>query len=90
MSLLNSIQYDIEPYVQKRLDILDALAKSDSVYQNMFAEYVQLEIQFFAIEELIPAEQRDIIWDYLGICDAMTHRLAELACIYMEFPGPEP
>ena len=90
MNQLDSIQYTIEPWLQKRLDILDTIAKCDSIYQNMFAEYTQLEKQFFAIEQLIPAEQRDIIWDYFDVCNAMTHRLAELACMYMEFPKSKP
>ena len=90
MNPLDSIQYTIEPIVQKRLCILEQIAKGDPIYQNMLAEYVDLEKQFFAIEECIPAEHRDIIWDYFDICDAMTHRLAELACLYMEFPPIKP
>lgn len=76
----------IEPYIQRRLDILEAIARGDETYRQMFEVYKELEESFHAVEAQIPAEQLDVILDYFGICDAMTHRVTELACEYMEFP----
>ena len=77
----------IDVVVQQKINVVEAIAKGDEVYINMFSELRQLERRFFEIEPSIPPEDRDVMWDYFGLCEDMTHRLLEIACKYMNFPG---
>ena len=78
--------YKIDPLIQRKLDLIHAIAKGDEIYQEMFSQLRQLERDFYDIEPAIPPEHRDKMWDFFGMSEAMTHRLLELACLYMEFP----
>lgn len=71
---MNQVSRKWMEYVQMR-------AQNDPVYQQMFLEYRKLERRFMQIEKEIPVQYRDVLWDYFGLCDDMTLRLAEIACI---------
>lgn len=78
----------VEPYIQRRLDILEAMAKGDDTYRLLREALDEQEERYLAIESSIPADLRDIILDYFDLREAMAHRLTELACKYMELPSP--
>jgi len=53
-------------------------AEKDSRYQKMLMECRQLEHLFLQLEETLLPEQRDIIWDYLMICEDMNQLLLKI------------
>jgi len=86
MDDFSSIDHKIDPIIQRKIDLITALAMEDEIYQQMFSQLRRLERDFYDIEPSIPPEHRDKLWDFFGMSEAMTHRLLELACLYMEFP----
>lgn len=77
----------IDAVVQQKINVVEAIAKGDEVYIDLFSKLKRLEQVFFEIEPSIPPEHRDVMWDYFGLCEDMTHRLLEIACKYMNFPS---
>lgn len=71
---------------QKKLKVLEAIANGGETYRQMFQEYRTAEEHFKHLESLLPQEQRDIFWDYLGSCEDLSRRMLELACLHMMFP----
>lgn len=72
--------------IQNRMQVIDLLANGDHVYFAMLKELRTLERCYDAVLSAIPPEQRDILCDYLSLCEEMSHRKLELACTYMRFP----
>ena len=60
----------------------------DPCYQSMLAENRILEKKYDAILQTLPAEQQDIICDFVSQCEAMSWRMLEFACeILTKMPG---
>ena len=53
-------------------------AEKDPRYRKMLMECRQLEQVFLQFEETLLPEQRDIIWDYLMICEDMNQLLLKI------------
>ena len=90
MSDIFSCNRETDPTIQRKIKIIEAIAKGDGIYQQMFSQLRQLEQTFLDIEPSIPPEYRDKMWDFFGASESMTHRLLELACLYMDFPHAHP
>ena len=84
---MDSMRYQNLPEAAKyRWDIIQLMAKTDSVYTEMLQRCVELEAKYDAVLNTISTEQMDTICDFLTHCEAMSDRLLELACTYMRFP----
>ena len=66
------------------LDYLDSLVTKDPVYQEMLTRCSALEKQFDAMVKALPDENRAIAWDFVMLCEDMSHRALEIACENME------
>ena len=71
---------------QIRSDILYHMAKTDAQYTKMLYRCAELEAKYESVLQILSTEQKDIICDYLMLCEAMSDRMLELACTYMRFP----
>lgn len=72
--------------MRQRMDTIELLAKGDKEYCQMLQEMRELEKQYDAVLRTLPADQQNILCDYLSLCEEMSYRQLELACTYMCFP----
>ena len=59
-------------------------AQSDPEYAQMLVELRALEPEYEAVLKQLPAQQEDILRDYLSLCEAMSWRLFQIACVRQE------
>lgn len=76
----------MEKKIRQRMNVIDLLARGDASYFAMLKKLRKLENQYDAVLQTLPADQQDIICDYLTLCEEMSERKLELACTFMRFP----
>ena len=54
--------------------------QSDPQYQTMLGQIRVLEKKYDAVLQILPPEQRDIVCDYVMLCEDMSWRMLEFAC----------
>lgn len=72
--------------VKRRCRCLEMLAMGDDQYYGMLKELRVLEKRYYEVLGALSSQQQDVICDFVSQCEAMSHRMLELACIYMRFP----
>lgn len=72
--------------LQKILDVQDQ-ALTDYEYLELHAGYESAHERFLELWLSLPAEQQDVIGDYLYNSVQLFHRLMALACNYTERKG---
>ena len=63
------------------------LGQADPQYGVMLEEIRVLEREYEAVLRILPEKQRDVICDYVSLCEEMNWRLLEIACQQKETPG---
>ena len=62
--------------------------QSDPQYQTMLMKMRILERKYDAVLQTLPEAQRDIVCDYVALCEEMSWRMLETACeILTKTPG---
>lgn len=72
--------------VRIRMYGIDLLAKGDDMYYRMLKKMRDIEQKYDRVLGTLPADQQDIICDFVSLCEEMSLRKLEIACSYMEFP----
>ena len=62
------------------------LGKTDLQYRLMLEELREKEKEYGKVLGTLSEEQYDIVCDYVSLCEAMSWRMLEVACVLMEFP----
>ena len=62
------------------------LGKTDLQYRLMLEELREKEKEYGKVLGTLSEEQCDIVCDYVSLCEAMSWRMLEVACLLMEFP----
>ena len=68
---------------RKKLDYIDALLKEDLLYRQMLEQCVVLEKRFDAMVKALPDEDRALAWDFVMLCEDMSRRALEIACMHL-------
>ena len=73
----------------KQIDIekqtwLDNLAREDSVYMDLLEQIRQMENHIDLLEHSLEIWQRNLIWDFWGLSQAIEERKQQLALQYIE------
>ena len=76
----------MDAQVQRRMKLIELLAKGDEEYSRMLRENRELERKHDEVLQTLPTEQRDAVCDFVTQCEEMSWRMLELACTYMRFP----
>ncbi|MEE0109631.1 MAG: hypothetical protein UEP57_01905 [Oscillospiraceae bacterium] len=76
----------MDEQVQRRMKLIELLAKGDEEYSRMLRENRELERKHDEVLQTLPTEQRDAVCDFVTQCEEMSWRMLELACTYMRFP----
>ena len=76
----------MDEQVQRRMKLIELLAKGDEEYSRMLRENRELERKHDEVLHTLPTEQRDAVCDFVTQCEEMSWRMLELACTYMRFP----
>ena len=71
---------------EQRRDIVDEIATQDARYQEMLVSVGILEKRFDSMVSRLSLEKRDLIWDFVMLCEEMSHYKLQLACTKMVFP----
>ena len=74
---------------EQRMDLIDELSEKDSNYQNMLVKVRCLEKRFDGVVSTLTIEQRDLVWDFVMLCEEMSYYKLQLACTNMVFPERE-
>ena len=61
--------------------------QSDPQYGEMLAQIRILEKKYDAVLQTLSSEQRNIVCDYVMLCEDMSWRMLEIACEVNETPG---
>ena len=72
---------------ETKMEILDAIADMDPVYQQQMRQLAEKEKKFDKMVATLPDDQRALAWDFVMLCEDMSQRKQYLACKYMEYPG---
>ena len=72
--------------VETKMEILDAIADVDPVYQLQLRQLMGKEKQFDKMIGTLSDEQRAVAWEFVMLCEDMCQRKQQLACQYMNFP----
>ncbi len=76
----------MDEQVQRRMKLIELLAKGDEEYSRMLRENRELERKHDEVLQTLLTEQRDAVCDFVTQCEEMSWRMLELACTYMRFP----
>lgn len=71
--------------VRRKMAALQMLANGDDRYYAMLLRLRELEKEYDAVIRELPAEQQDTVWEFAAQCEAMSHRMLEIACENMDF-----
>ena len=71
--------------LKKKLDRVEELTKKDIKYKRMLTKCVALERRFDDIISQLSMKERDVVWDFVMLCEDMSTRKLEIACEHMEF-----
>ncbi len=64
--------------LEEELDFVDTLTKLDPAYRQMLQMCRILEKQFLTVLKNLSAEDNDLVWDYVMLCDDMSQRKLKL------------
>lgn len=70
--------------MEDKLARVEELTKKDLQYHRMMQEYKALEKEFDKTVGQLPDHVRDIVWDYVMLCEDMSERKLQLACTLIE------
>lgn len=71
---------------EQRRDIIDELSTKDAHYQDMMFRVCDLEKRFDYMISKMSIEKRDLAWDFVMLCEAMSEYKLQLAYTNMVFP----
>ena len=71
---------------EQRRDIIDELSTKDAHYQDMMFRVCDLEKRFDYMISKLSMEKRDLAWDFVMLCEAMSEYKLQLAYTNMVFP----
>lgn len=71
---------------EQRRDIIDELSTKDAHYQDMMFRVCDLEKRFDYMISKLSIEKRDLAWDFVMLCEAMSEYKLQLAYTNMVFP----
>ena len=69
--------------VREKLDFIDVLLEEDILYQQMLKHCGVLEKRFDAMVKALPDEDRALAWDFVMLCEDMSRRALEIACMHL-------
>ena len=67
------------------MDKLEELAKEDAQYCQMLLDMRLIEKRYNSVLSKLSSEDQNSVCDFVSMCEEMSFRMLELACIYMEF-----
>lgn len=76
----------MEDKVRQRMNTIRLISESDLNYHEMLIEMRDLEKKYENVIQLLSYEQRDVVCDFVSLCEEMSWRMLEVACTYMRFP----
>lgn len=71
---------------EQRRDIIDELSTKDAHYQDMMFRVCDLEKRYDYMISKLSIEKRDLAWDFVMLCEAMSEYKLQLAYTNMVFP----
>lgn len=69
--------------MERKIEILKQLSKSDEKYRELYSKFLPLEKQFTKIVNRLTNDEQDVIWDFVFTSDELDQRLLEIACDYI-------
>ena len=72
--------------IETKMEILDAIADMDPVYQLQLRQLMEKEKRFDQMIGALSDEQRAVAWEFVMLCEDMCQRKQQLACQYMKLP----
>lgn len=70
--------------MEDKLARIEDLAMIDLQYRQMMRDYKALEKKFDRVVGQLPEDVRGTVWDYVMLCEDMSIRKLQLACILIE------
>ena len=71
--------------LKKKMEKVDLLTKQDIKYNIMLRRCAALERKFDDITSQLSMKERDVVWDFVMLCEQMSDRKLRIACEHMEF-----
>lgn len=71
--------------IREKMERIGTLAHGDGVYMQLLASCCALEKAFDKITEALPAQQRELAWEFVMLSAEKGARKLEIACEHMEF-----
>lgn len=63
---------------EEKIHSLRMIAQADSTYCMLMDALRSAEKKLFEVETTMTIEQRDIMWDFWGLSEEVSHRLLEI------------
>lgn len=61
------------------------MAQEDPIYRMMLRQLKELDRDFDRVMQNLPDRDRDVVSDFISLCEEMSTRMLEVACESMEF-----
>ena len=61
------------------------MAQTDPAYRRMLLRLRKLDREFDRVMQTLPYADRDIVSDFVSLCEEMSSRMLEFACENMDF-----
>lgn len=71
---------------EQRRDIIDEISSKDAHYQEMLLRMCDLEKLFDHMVGDLSMDKRNLVWDFVMLCETMSDYKLQLACANMVFP----
>ena len=75
----------LTPAQRQRMQTLWDISQTDMEYKQMLLQMRELEKQYEQVIETLEDEARDIVCDYVSLCESMSWRILEIAGQKMVF-----
>ena len=79
------MQKELTVAERQRLQTLWDISQTESAYKDMLNEMRQLEKRYEEVIEKMEDADRDIVCDFVSLCEAMSWRILEIASQRMVF-----
>ena len=76
---------ELTPARRQRMQTLWDISQTDMEYKQMLLQMRELEKQYDQVIETLEDEARDIVCDYVSLCESMNWRILEIAGQKMVF-----
>lgn len=76
---------ELTPAQRQRMQTLWNISQTDMEYKQMLLQMRELEKQYDQVIETLEDEARDIVCDYVSLCESMNWRILEIAGQKMVF-----